>query len=204
MTFDSDVTQPPRTSVPALASTHGRAARNIGTVLVIKLCMVAIVWSANAVLVNRPVAEALAADSRNRTYDITAHYGRYLNPNSLVLDLRSVADASPADLMRGLFTSAEALHQKGRSFRTIALARSGSPVFLMDGTAFDDIGSDYARGENPLYLIRTLPPKLARPDGTRAFGEWEGGALGVMAHEMEDASQAMSAWADGRQMPRQY
>ena len=41
-----------------------------------------------------------------------------------------------------------------------------------------------------LYLIRTLPKKLFNPDGTAAFGRWEGGLLGVLSKQMEDVSAA--------------
>ena len=48
------------------------------------------------------------------------------------------------------------------------------------------------------YLIRTLPEKLFNPDGTAAFGRWEGGLLGVLSKQMEDVSAAALRWNRGQ------
>jgi hypothetical protein len=67
-------------------------------------------------------------------------------------------------------------------------------VFVIGGRDFDEIGRAFGGGENPLYLLRTLPEKLRRPDGSRAFGEWEGGILGVTTRQLEDVTHAASTW----------
>jgi hypothetical protein len=143
--------------------------------------------------VARPVAAKLAADSRNAAFSLEAHYGA--DARTLVLDLREVGAAAPADLWRGLFQSAEALHREGLSFDQVVLQRSGSPVFLMSGKDFATLGAEFADGQNPVYLLRILPEKLERPDGTPAFAKWEGGLLGVTTKQMEDVNAAAKEWA---------
>lgn len=161
------------------------------------LLLAAVVWGLNYLWVGKPVSDALARDSRNNGYTLAAHLHYYADPSTLVLDLTRADEIAPADLFRGLFTSAQVLHESGRSFSQVILARSHQDVFHLSGESFEEIGKLYSEGENPVYLIRTLPEKLTTPDGTPAFGTWTGGLLGVVSHQMEDATEAGRKWAAG-------
>lgn len=154
-------------------------------------------WLGNRVLVGGPVANELDSDTRNQGYSMGAHYRYYIDPTTLVLNLSDVQKAAPVDLFRGLFQSAKALHSSGRRFDRVVLARSGTPVFVMTGDSFLALGEEFRAGQNPIFLIRTLPEKLYQPDGKPAFGRWEGGWLGVMGKQMEDATQAAQQWMEG-------
>lgn len=101
------------------------------------------------------------------------------------------------DLLRGLFQAAKVLHEDGRSFSKVVLERSGKPMFMMEGSAFAELGSEFGAGQNPIYLVRTLPEKLHHPDGTSAFGSWTGGWLGVMGRQMEDVNKFALEWVQG-------
>ncbi len=68
---------------------------------------------------------------------------------------------------------------------------------MMTGDDFRRLGESFAAGENPVYLIRTWPEKLHHPDGTAAFGTWEGGIFGVLTRQMQDANAAGKQWAEG-------
>jgi hypothetical protein len=168
--------------------------------LLLAMPMVAllVVWSLNYLQVGRPVKNTLNGDSRNSGYSLSAHYGYYIDPSTLILDLREVESAAPVDLFRALFQSAEALHDAGRTFDKVVLARSGTSVFIMKGDEFSTIGAEFGGGQNPVYLIRTLPERLFRPNGEAAFARWEGGLLGVLGEQMEDANEAAQQWAAGR------
>lgn len=159
--------------------------------------IVLLILAANFFLVGNPVRSALAKDPRNERFKLVAHYHYYLDPTTLVLDVRSLEEAAPVDLFRGLFQSAEALHEAGRSFSKVILARSRSAVFYLSGDDFDRIGEDYGRGENVAYLIRTLPEKLYDPDGTHAYSTWSGGLLGVAIQQMKDVGDAGMRWGRG-------
>ena len=154
-----------------------------------------LVWALNFVLVQRPVSAALDADSRNAGYVLSAHYSFYVNPSTLVLDLRTISEAAPIDLFRGLFQTAAALSESGRRFERVVLARRGDAVFQIKGDDFDQLGREFKGGQNPVFLLRTLPAKLHRPSGEAAFGQWEGGLLGVVGKQMEDLTAAGRSWA---------
>lgn len=47
---------------------------------------------------------------------------------------------------------------------------------------------------NPVYTIRTLPEKLRRPDGSRAFSVWTGGMIGVLGAQMDDVNNFAGQW----------
>jgi hypothetical protein len=160
--------------------------------------ILAVVWTLNSLLVGQPVQRKLSSDPRNQGYALRAHFGYYINPSTLVLDLYDVKSVAPVDLFRALFQSAEALHESGRKFDKVLLARDGTPVFLMGGNEFSALGAEFSAGQNPVYLIRTLPEKLYRPSGEAAFGRWEGGWLGVLTKQMEDANKAAQQWASGQ------
>jgi hypothetical protein len=169
----------------------GAAAGSVALVIGVA----AITAFANFVLAWGPVAKALEEDSRNSGYVLRAHFGAYLNPSTLVLDLREVKLAAPVDLLRGVFEAAGTMHAAGRRFDRVVLERRGTPVFLIKGEDFDEIGRQRTGGENPVYMIRKFPSKLYRPDGTAAYGEWSGGIFGVLSHEMEDVNHAVAEWA---------
>jgi len=148
--------------------------------------------------VGDPVAEALDSDLRNAVFSLSAHLGDYEDPIVLVLNLEDVGNAAPVDLWRGLFQSAGAFSESGRTFDRVIMARSDSAVFVLDGQDFADLGYGYSNGQNPLYLIRTLPEKLQTPDGASAFGSWTGGLIAVTAKQMEDANEAALQWTVGQ------
>ena len=156
-----------------------------------------LIWGLNYILVANPVEKKLSADTRNNGCSLRAHYHYYLDPNTLVLDLRKIENAAPIDLFRILFQAAQALHESGRRFDKVVLARTGTSVFQMKGEEFSTIGLEFAAGQNPIYLIRTLPEKLYRMDGEAAFGHWEGGWLGVLSKQMQDVNQAAQQWVTG-------
>lgn len=173
-----------------MPSKSPRAVRSVTLVIGVA----AIAAFANFILAWRPIAKALGEDSRNSGYVLRAHLGAYLNPKMLVLDLREVKLATPADLLRGVFEAAAAMHAAGRRFDRVVLERRGTPVFVIKGADFDEIGRQRTGGENPVYMIRKFPSRLYRPDGTAAYGEWSGGIFGVLSHEMEDVNHAVAEW----------
>lgn len=176
--------------------------RRVAALLLLLVLLAAGVWGVNQWRVGAPVAGALGADSRNDGFHLTAHYRYYVAPNTLVLDLRSVDSASPLDLFRGLFEAADTLARLERPFARVILSRKGTPVFELDGEDFLSLGREYGGGENSLYLLRTLPEKLRRPDsGTHPYGTWEGGILGVAMRQMQDVRDAAEHWIVGGRAP---
>ena len=144
--------------------------------------------------VRRAVEQTLDADSRNEDYSLNA-YCKY--PDTLILDLSKVSSVSPSDLLRGIFQSSEALHEADKEFDKIILAREGKFVFFIKGSDFQYLGAELKNGQNPVYLVRTFPEKLYRPDGGPAFPRRDGGWLYVFGKQMEDVSQAAKEWIMG-------
>jgi len=143
-----------------------------------------------------PVASALGHDDRNKGLTLVAYRAYALSPTVLTLDLWSVKEAAPIDLFRALFQAAEAL--KGKRFDRVNLARGGRTVFVLDGEAFQTLGQEYALGQNPIYLVRTLPEKLRTPSGSPAFETWTGGWLGVLSKQIEESNAFAQAWVEGK------
>ena len=143
-----------------------------------------------------PVEITLAKDDRNSTVTLLARFGYCLDPTTLTLDLWNIDDASTADLTRVLFQIA-ASRTGWPQVRHVTFSRRGRPVFILPGEDFSEIGRLFKAGENPVYLMRTLPERLYLPSGERAFGSWEGGVLGVLTKQMGDLNDFGQAWAPG-------
>jgi hypothetical protein len=151
------------------------------------------VWVWNFLTVSSPVRAELSLDSRNGEGALVAHYSGYVDPNNLVLDLRAdEASVTCADMSRMLFAAAQAL--TNIQFHRIFLLRHGQPKFLLDGKFFNDLGVEYRLGQNPIYLMRTLPQNVLNKDGGPAFSTWTGGMLGVLGQQMNDLNRFCDAW----------
>lgn len=147
---------------------------------------------ANYFLVARPVASRLAEDPRNDKVSVWAHYQYGVVPSVLVIDLRRVDEqASTLDVLRALFHSAEGL--KSNKFDRVVLAFRGKEKLQLDGAYFQTVGNEF-KSQNPIYTMRTLPENVRKLDGSKAYGTWTGGLLGVVAKQMEDLGTFSQDW----------
>lgn len=181
---------------PPDVTTASRSTRRALTSVVALLLVGGLgVWMLNYVLLTLPVKTAVERDMRDERFALTAHYGNYVEPSHLTLDMRNVESISPVGAFRALFDAADTLAAAGRRFDHVTLAYNGQPRFILSGDDFHTLGVERSGGQNPIYMIRTLPEKLRLPDGTtHAYGTWEGGIFGVLAKQMNDATDAGKAW----------
>ena len=164
-------------------------ARNL---LLGAVAVVMLVAGANWALVDLPVSTALSKDSRNSGISMRTYHRWGVDPGTLVVDLWGLpTSVSMADVDRALFTAADAL--KDRKFGKVVLAWRGGARYVMDGDYFNTIGREYAY-QNPVYTVRTMQEYLRTPDGSRAFGTWTGGMLGVLGKQMEDHKEFHRGW----------
>lgn len=163
-------------------------AKSIITLLVAAVAVLV----GNYLLVHRDLALVLDSDPRNKGVVAYAHYDHYVEPNTIVLDLRSVSGTnSPVDVFRILLQFSRS--QKETEYTAVKLAFRGEPKFLLRGSYFHTLGNEYDI-QNPVYTMRTFPENLYRPDGTAAFSTWSGGLLGVLAKQIEDFSEFHKQW----------
>lgn len=143
--------------------------------------------------VNHFRLNSLAAEAMKfRDVEVLAYYRYGVLPNSVVLDIREVdLENSAAATIGGLIEFADALSE--RDFREVVLAWRGEPRFILGGRDFQEMGRE-APYQNPVYTIRTLPEKLRRPDGSRAFSVWTGGMIGVLGAQMDDVNEFARQW----------
>jgi hypothetical protein len=155
--------------------------------------LVALALGANAISVGYPLWKIAREDLVGRDATLFAYHRFGVDPSGIVYDLWDVPlDASFADIARLFFVFADEM--RGRDFDRIYLAYRGRVKFVMDGRDFKTIGDDRHFGQNPIYMVRTLPEKLVRPDGQPAFGQWTGGWLGVTTKQLEDLNEMHRQW----------
>lgn len=150
------------------------------------------IFTANHLMLGKPLAYVLESDSRNSGIQMTAHYGNYVVSSVLVLDLRKVSGRnSSADVFRVLLQYAEAIQKK--EFKIVNLACKGKTKFVLKGDYFRELGKEYDF-QNPVYTMRTFPENIYNPDGKKAFPSWTGGLIGVTGKQMEDFAEFHQQW----------
>jgi len=167
-------------------------ARKWMIALLVPAVLFGLVFGINHIMLQGKMNDVIRADFRNAGLKVSTHYGFFVNPTVLVYDLRSVpADKAPADVFRLLLEFAESVSDQ--EFGLVKLAYRGRVKFLLDGSYFQQIGREYEY-QNPVYLARTFPEHLMKPDGTRAYPVWTGGLIGVSLQQMKDFLDFHSKW----------
>ena len=160
--------------------------------LLIATLLPVLVLLLNYFSLSMPANSALNEDARNAGVHTWIHYEYFINPSTLVIDLRDVdSDKSTADVFRALFQIAEEF--EGRDFSKVYLSSKGTKKFYIQGAYFEELGSSYSY-QNPIYLLRTFPENTFLLDGTKAYSTWTGGVLGVMNKQMEDLNELAQDW----------
>jgi hypothetical protein len=158
----------------------------------VPLLLVAGVYGWNYLALQSPMNEVIREDARNDGISVSTHYGYYLDPSTLVFDLRDVSmTKSKADVFRVLLQYASKM--KSSRFGKVHLAFRGETKFILDGEYFRQLGQEYGP-QNPVYTMRTFPSHLKRPDGSEAYGTWTGGMIGVLQKQMEDFNSFHDRW----------
>lgn len=201
-TEDTHGPRVPRKSVDVLANTivehratrRRRAAVRSGAGLVV---IVVALWGANVVLVGHPVRDAIAADATTARVRLDARFQWYVDPTTLVLDLREGDPAAPEAAFRGLLVAADAMRREERTFGRVVLAHEGTPVFVLSGDDFRLLGSGFASARNPLDVLRSIPPMLRGAAGSGSIG-FLGAAMADPLGE-RDVDAAARRWMGGTQ-----
>jgi len=139
--------------------------------------------------------EALAQDPRNTGLQMSAYWESTFSSDAMVVSIDGMSQPkSPADIIRVFFQFATKISNETR-FKVVKLARGGTVKFLLEGDYFRQVGREYAAGQNPTYLSRTLPQHVYDLKGKQAFPTWEGGMIAVVGHQMEDLNSFVKQWA---------
>lgn len=157
---------------------------------IIAIILSVVIW--NYLTVWKPVSTALATDPRNNVVSVATYHQHLIKPSVLVFDLRSISgETSQLDVMRALFQAAESL--QASSFNEVILAYKGTPKFKISGDYFKKMGDEYS-WQNPIYLTRSFAENTLTLQDKRAFSTWTGGALGVIARQMDDLKKLHHQW----------
>ena len=156
------------------------------------LIALAIIIGVNYSSAQKPIAVVLENDPRNSGIEMSAHYGGYIDPDTMVIDLKNVSgDKSPLDVFRVLLQFSNKI--KDKKFDWVLLQSKGKTKFKIKGDYFQQLGQEYGR-QNPVYTTRTFPENLYTKDGYKAFSVWTGGLLGVLKRQMEDFQEFNRKW----------
>jgi len=161
-------------------------------VLLSVLLVVGIAYLLNLTTLEMPVSDRLSEDERNEVLDLSVRYKLYVNPNAIAISLDECSEAAPVDVLRALLQTAEALQD--REYARVELHSGYTHKFTLGGDYFQQLGEEYDY-QNPVYTARTLPEKVRKPDGTRAYHSL-GGGLSGLSDQMENFSQFTFDWCE--------
>src|SRR4051794_27303078 len=120
-------------------------------------------------------------------------YAGLFGTDTVVFDLRDGGSAGarridPIHLLMQ-FSSKLDLYSVNR----VVLARNGNKRFYITGTDLRPLANSYENGGRA-WAFNNLPANIYRMDGTRAYGEWTGGWLGVLQKQSEDVNRFITEW----------
>lgn len=158
----------------------------------VALFIALLIYSFNYFNLTKPLSETVKADHRNLGIDLRVHYGKYIVPSILVIDVYNISgEKSAADVFRLFLQFANKINDK--QFETVELASKGKTKFILTGKYFKQLGIDYEH-QNPIYTMRTFPENVYTLDGKNAFSSWSGGVLGVMGKQIDDFNEFHKKW----------
>lgn len=139
--------------------------------------------------INGPVEAALAGESGVET---SVHRRDLIGGWDIVFDVgTTTGEVSMVDMTRRLLKSAEAL--ESYDFARVYLSSAGKEKFYLEGPYFKQLG-EQREWQNPVFTIRTMPENVYNLDGTKAFGAWSGGLIGVLGGQMKDNTEFHERW----------
>jgi hypothetical protein len=174
-----------------------RKSRALRRTILSAIVLFGLVYGANAFLVARPTAAALAADTAYAHIALRARLHYYLDPTALVLDLRHNTGAEPEDAFRALVQVAGALQTAGRSFERVILTHGSDAVYVLTGADFAKLGTAVVAGQLPTVVARAVPSRLRGPTGSGGIGPWADTPKAPLGLTFADAASAAGRWASG-------
>jgi hypothetical protein len=159
----------PRTSAEVYRSSvdelHARHRRRSFVRTVFTLGLIAfLVWGANVTLIGKPLKSSLASDPATAGIPLAGHLRYYVDPTTLILDLKGPLAADTDALFRGALLASHSLVAP-QLVKRVIFAHLGAPVFEMSGMDYRRFGDELAAGRNPVLVLRELPAALRGPLG---------------------------------------
>lgn len=170
-----------------------KSRKVLWVILLLPVLAAAVIYGYNYYTLQIPLNSVIEKDSRNNGIKVSITYESYINVSSIEYTLEEFSGLAPVDIFRVFLQYAEAL--KNRNFNHVTLSLRGKPKFKIEGSYFKQLGSEYST-QNPAYTIRTFPENLLNTDGSRAYGQWTGGVLGVLKQQMEDFNDFIKKWTE--------
>lgn len=161
--------------------------------LLIPVILIVACYGYNYYSLQVPLDNVISNDSRNSGIEVTVKYDSYINFKTIVFDLKEFTGKAPVDLFRVFLQYADAMQKE--KFDYVLMSYRGNRKFKIPGSYFKQLGSEYS-SQNAVYTMRTFPENLLNLDGSKAYGEWTGGLLGVLKQQMEDFNDFIRKWTE--------
>jgi hypothetical protein len=141
-----------------------------------------------------PLRQALEACDSYPRLNAKVYYTDSLSLDSVTFDFIEARSARKIDLAHLMLEFAHKVDGKGPN--KLVLARQGKPLYYLNWTDVHELADEYTYG-NPIWSFNHLPERLHRMDGSKPYGTWTGGVLGVLKGQSEDLLSFLEAWIAG-------
>lgn len=119
-------------------------------------------YTANAVLLQKPVDEVLASNAAFQGMRVSAHYQYWVIPGVVVYDLEELSlKQTPIDVHTALLEFASKVRDK--RYSRVDLSYRGTTKFSIDGDAFARLGHEYEK-RNFEYVLYDFPRLIGKAE----------------------------------------
>lgn len=117
-------------------------------------------YSANVLLLQRPVDDVINSNSAFQGMKVSAHYQYYVVPGVVVYDLKELSvRQTPIDVHTALSEFAQKVRDK--RYSRVDISYRGTTKFSIDGDSFARLGAEYQK-KNYRYVLYEFPRSLGR------------------------------------------
>lgn len=179
-----------RVSIP-LPAFNNKKLVFVGTPLVAAI----VGYSANLILLQKPMNQVLKENSAFAGMEVSAHYEYWVVPGVVVYDLRELSvKQSPIDVHTALLEFAKKL--KDKRYSRVELSYRGTTKFQIDGASFKQAGVEYAK-KNYDYVLYKLPRLAHQTEGQPAANASDRDALAAFHRQWYGEDRLTQPVANG-------
>jgi len=161
----------------------------VGGVVIVALIGVALLL----VNVNSGPQRALESCSARDGIDVRVYYASPLSKTDIVFDFRGATGSSVRRIDPVHLLLQFGYKVNSDSMQRLILAHEGRKLFYIQSSDLKELSREYTVG-NPVWSLNHVPERVMGMEGYHAYGQWEGGWLGVLEKQTKDLNKFITDW----------
>lgn len=142
---------------------------------------------------NRGLERQLSLCSSHDDIRVDVYYASAFSKDDVVFDFQDVNSGSVRRIDPVHLLLQFGHRMESAPMRRLILARGGERLFYLHADDVQELAHEYTFG-NPMWAFNHLPERVITLQDTHAYGQWEGGWLGVLQRQTEDVNRFIRDW----------